>query len=244
MGIRTGVRYKGFRLDAVGSYRHGGIYVSRTNLILMDDGKDPGSVTGDGKYWEGGRVGNGGFVWPDEEDMQFGHVKPDEVRDFDDASYWIGAFVDPRAVGEMSSGGEEITARGYEYGDQTYVGEDGQTLPIYIENGADPTATLYRRVEEVTGNQWDWADFRTFDATNFKLREVSLTYSIPRSFTQKIKCQSASVSFIANNIAFWTKSGLNEDPETAFDGFNSSQGISRFGLPSVRQLGFKINANF
>ncbi len=245
LGIVTGVKYKGFRLAAVGSYRSGGIYISRTNLILMDDGKDPGSVTGDGKYWEGGRVGNGGFAWPDPAEMQFPFPESEgEERAFDDASYWIGAFVDPRAVGEMSSGGDEITARGYEYGDQTYVGADGNSHPIYIENGADPTATLYRRVEEVTGNQWDWADFRTFDATNFKLREVSLTYSIPTSFTQKIKCQTASVSFIANNIAFWTKSGLNEDPETAFDGFNSSQGISRFGLPSIRQLGFKINASF
>jgi TonB-linked SusC/RagA family outer membrane protein len=241
-GIRTNLRIKRFTLDATGSYRSGGVYVSRSSLILLDDGKGLNSVTLTGDRWAGGRHGAGGFAWPNPDDHVFGDG--DKIKDemaigysegIDDASYYNGVFVDPR------SGLEDAL----DYGDQTFIDPaSGEELPVYIKNGENPLTTYYRRVEEIVGNTWDFANFRTYDATNFKLKEVTLSYSIPRSVSQKIKCDRASLSLIAKNVYFWTKSGLNEDPETAFDGVGSNQGIARFGLPSVRSWGVKLNLNF
>ena len=132
-----------------------------------------------------------------------------------------------------------------ELGDKTFVW-NGQTLPYYVENGADPTNTYWLppRNVMVSGFQPFLHD-RTWDATNFKLREITLTYDLPVSFTQKFKCQGGSISFIAKNVLRWNKSGQFEDPESAFSGVTGQmQGISRYLVPPIASYGFRLLLNF
>ena len=237
-GISTNLKYKSFSLNILGSYRQGGIYVSETTKILRDDGKSPWSVSGDHYYWEGGRVGAGGFAWPNPDDIEIDVVqkKIDEsYEDYNDASYWIGVYVDPRSGADV----EDRTL-----GNETWTDENGVERPYYIVNGANPNETMYSDPYSIVGNTWDFPQTRTFDATNFKLKEVSLTYSIPVAFTQKFKCQGGSFTVLARNVYFWTKSGQNEDPESAFTGTLENQGVARFIMPQVRSVGFELNLNF
>ncbi len=232
MGFTTNLKHKAFTLNVVMSYRNGGVYVSETAKRLRDDGKSPWSVTGDGTYWMGGRSHDGGYAWPNPEDQAFdilrqynnGDDGPNQNEIRDDASYWVGVYVDPTSDYDSK----------------------GRDLPddAYILNGEDVNTTFYGSPDHIVGNTWDFPQTRTFDATNFKIRDISLTYDLPRSVVGKIGMQAATFSIIARNVYLWTKSGRNEDPETAFSGAGSGQGVAHFTLPSVRQLGFKLGLTF
>ncbi len=226
MGFTTNLKYKAFSLNVVMSYRNGGVYISETAKRMRDDGKDPWSLSGDGNYWEGGRSHNGGFAWPDPNDVVYDVIREtnEEYGYVSDASYWNGVYVNPTS---------------------DYDSQD-RNLPddAYILNGEDPNTTWYSVVPSIVGNTWDFPQTRTFDATFFKIRDISLTYDVPKDFLSKISMQAASVSFIARNVYLWTKSGRNEDPETAFSGTGSRQGVAHYTLPSVRQLGLKLNMTF
>lgn len=74
-----------------------------------------------------------------------------------------------------------------------------------------------------------------FEQTFIKLRDVSLTYDIPKSVQQKIGLQGASVSFIGQNLWIWTKEFKYSDPDKAKENMNA---------PSVRYLGANIKFNF
>ena len=205
---------------------------------MRDDGKDLSSVSGDNFYWEGGRLGAGGLAWPDPASMTNSVAKDRAEAGFatyNDASYWHGVYVDPRSGAAL----DDRTL-----GDKTWTDASGASHPYYIVNGADPKSTLYNDPYSVVGNMWDFPQTRTFDATNFKLKEVMLTYSLPASFTRKFKCQGGTFSLVAKNVYFWTKSGYNEDPESAFTGTLENQGVARYIMPPVRSMGFELNLNF
>jgi TonB-linked SusC/RagA family outer membrane protein len=84
----------------------------------------------------------------------------------------------------------------------------------------------------------------TYDATYFKLREVSITYNIPQSFTKKFGIPSARVSLIGRNLLLFSDVPTI-DPETYsirngtfVNGFESTQ------IFSTRSYGFSINLGF
>jgi hypothetical protein len=84
----------------------------------------------------------------------------------------------------------------------------------------------------------------TYDATWFKLREVSIGYTLPASFTDKLGVGRARISLIGRNLLLFTNVPTI-DPETYsirngifVNGFESTQ------LPSTRSFGFSINLGF
>lgn len=74
-----------------------------------------------------------------------------------------------------------------------------------------------------------------FKQTFFKLRELSLTYVLPRKLIKNIGMKNASVGFIGQNMLLWTKDWKYSDPDVGGDNLNS---------PSVRYMGFNIKATF
>lgn len=115
----------------------------------------------------------------------------------------------------------------------------------YIRNGDDPTKTIYLNPYGMEGNElWSGAQFRTHDATSFKIKEINLTYSLDRAIAQKIRCQDISVTAFAKNVMFWAKNRMNEDPETAFYDGLTGMGVSQFGLPPIRTMGVKLGFTF
>ncbi len=88
-----------------------------------------------------------------------------------------------------------------------------------------------------------------FDADYIKLREIALTYSLPRDVAQRIGMQNVNFSIYSRNIMLWTKdSDLGVDPERAFQAERSgrfSQGVERYNVnPWVIPVGFKLGFTF
>lgn len=73
------------------------------------------------------------------------------------------------------------------------------------------------------------------DQTFFKLRELSLTYSIPETLCQKLHLKGVSLSFVGQNIFIWAKEFRFADPDVSYDNMNS---------PSCRYLGFNASLTF
>ena len=78
-----------------------------------------------------------------------------------------------------------------------------------------------------------------------KLREVSITYSLPKEFVQKTKVfQNLSVSLIGRDLFYlFTTLPDRINPESIV-GTGNVQGIQFGGLPGVRSYGFSVKAGF
>jgi len=98
------------------------------------------------------------------------------------------------------------------------------------------------------GGYWGLEENSIIDGTYIKLRELVLTYNLPKSLLAKANfIQSASVSFVGRNLAILYTDPSNDvhiDPETGFGVSNTGLGLEQFQLPTSRTLGFKINLNF
>ncbi len=86
-----------------------------------------------------------------------------------------------------------------------------------------------------------------YDATNLRLREVSLTYKLPKKYLDKTFIGSMSISLVANNMwfkAFNFPKYLNFDPEVMSLGVGNGQGFDYFTGPSAKRYGFNFNITF
>lgn len=73
-----------------------------------------------------------------------------------------------------------------------------------------------------------------------KIRQVSLTYEIPKSLANKMKFAALSLTVFANNLHTWTKyDGV--DPETSLSGPSNAQGMDFFNNPGIKNYGVRLN---
>lgn len=78
-----------------------------------------------------------------------------------------------------------------------------------------------------------------FDASYVKLREVSLSYSLPKSVLGKSPFTNVTLSVIGRNLWIISKNVDHFDPEAGL-GSGNQQGIESGSYPSARTFGFNI----
>jgi len=95
--------------------------------------------------------------------------------------------------------------------------------------------------QTIGSRQGALAEF-AYSATNVRLREASFGYTIPGTvFNNKIS--SIRLALTGRNLFFfYLKAPF--DPETVLATDNTLQGLSLFGQPSVRTIGFNLSAKF
>lgn len=81
-----------------------------------------------------------------------------------------------------------------------------------------------------------------YDASFIKLREISLSYQLPKSIVQKFRINKASVGVYATNIWLMYSNVPNVDPETMLTNGNG-QGYELYSYPNRRSVGFTISLN-
>lgn len=90
----------------------------------------------------------------------------------------------------------------------------------------------------------DIAEEFVYDASFIKLRELSLSYTFPKSMLSSMKVvKGLSVSLIARNLWTIMKHTPNIDPESAVNATNG-QGLELNGYPTTRNIGFNVNVKF
>lgn len=82
-----------------------------------------------------------------------------------------------------------------------------------------------------------------FDATAYRLREVSLNYSLPKSILNKTPFGQLSIGVSGRNLWMFAP-GFPGDPETNTQGAGNVQGLDLNGIPTTRNYGINLRATF
>jgi hypothetical protein len=104
-----------------------------------------------------------------------------------------------------------------------------------------PVKDLETYYGNITAENLGIAEEFIYSTDFIKLREVSISYQIPKKYANKIFMKNLSISLIGRNLFYLYKEIENVDPEASLNNMNS-QGIERFGMPATRSFGFSINA--
>ena len=90
------------------------------------------------------------------------------------------------------------------------------------------------------GAQAGVPQYYTYDATNVRLQELSLGYTIPRKW---LKVCDITVSLVGRNLwMMYCKAPF--DPESVASTENFYTGMDYFMMPSTRNIGFNVNIKF
>ena len=117
--------------------------------------------------------------------------------------------------------------------DRGYVTLEGQQI--------DNVKGFYKNI---VGGRAGVTEYYMYDATNLRLREVSLNYTFPKKWMQKTKVlKDLQLAFVARNLCFLYKKAPF-DPDLVLSTGNDNLGIEVFGMPTTRSLGFTVKCEF
>ncbi len=106
------------------------------------------------------------------------------------------------------------------------------TIPINAQTywssvaGAEPVASLF-----------------IYDASNVRLRELTMTYNFPLSIVGKLPINRLSLGLVGRNLWIISSHIPGIDPESTFTTTNA-QGYENGTYPSYRSMGFNLNIGF
>ena len=135
-----------------------------------------------------------------------------------------------------------------------YNGREPFVIPGSVYEDGTPNATpifLNNQSYQNYFNNYgagEGGEFYLLSRTSVKLRNVSLSWNLPKKWMKAIKFSDTSVSVFCNNVYTWTPSGnYYIDPETSSYG-SSGDLAAQFGElysnPSCRVWGFSANIKF
>ncbi len=123
-------------------------------------------------------------------------------------------------------------------GTATYdaVGNITSDTRVFAPN--DVPTTYKQAMQDLhAGSAWGGTGTRNdaYSKTFYKLREMSITYTLPSKYLQGWAAKAASVSFVGQNVLLWAKDFKYSDPDGGWEDFSD---------PSVRYLGANIKLTF
>ena len=164
----------------------------------------------------------------------------------------FGFLIDVRAGGDLFDEGTgtarwtgqyEETAVGREEGiigkGVKAAGTNADGSPMYVPND------IIVATNQLIGynNPRRYHEAAIFDGSYVKLREATLSYSIPESVLKRLFIRTAKISVVGRNLAILFKNTPHIDPEVDRFGGNR-QGFAYGELPSSRSVGFNLSLGF
>ena len=132
-----------------------------------------------------------------------------------------------------------------------YYGDPNTRQPILDANGNKiPNTTVVSTQDLFVGESFASnaaQEWYVFDATVYRLREISFGYSAPSNLLDRTPFGSASIVFNARNLWYFAPGVpryTNFDPEVNSFGSTTTQGFDFIAAPSTRRYGFTLNFTF
>ncbi|HEY4322943.1 MAG TPA: SusC/RagA family TonB-linked outer membrane protein [Mucilaginibacter sp.] len=91
------------------------------------------------------------------------------------------------------------------------------------------------------------SEYSIFDATVYRLREITVGYTFPKSLYSKVPIGSINLSISGHNLWYYAPhvpKHTNFDPETNSFGNSNIQGLEFNSSPSVRRYGINLSVTF
>jgi TonB-linked SusC/RagA family outer membrane protein len=123
------------------------------------------------------------------------------------------------------------------------VKADGTPNNVYAENFDGSGNTAYGYV--ANGQSGAPRAAYVYDASYVKLREMSITYSLPTTLLSGLKVIKAiDVSLVGRNLWIIHKNMKYSDPEESMSSGNTASGYQSGAYPTVRNYGFNVRFKF
>lgn len=90
-------------------------------------------------------------------------------------------------------------------------------------------------------------ELNVYDATVYRLREVTLGYELPAGFVKKLKLSGVSIGLSGRNLWFLAPNfpkHVHFDPEISSYGSSQQQGLEFSGAPTTKRMGLNLNVTF
>ena len=173
-----------------------------------------------------------------EETEFLGNANPDFMIGFNNrfsyANFTLSFLIDGRFGGQVVSMTEALL----DGNGLSQRSADARNDGNFVSGGTSFDPETYYKT---SGGINPIAEQYTYSATNIRLREMSLGYSLP---TDNIKFISkVSFSVIARNL-FFLYNEAPYDPDLSMSAGNGLQGLDAFNAPSTRTIGFGLNVSF
>ena len=215
-------------------------------------------------YLNGEKVvgANGRYVVNASANNVIGDVNPDwlgGVRNkFTYKNLSFGFLIDMKKGGDifsldqaygLATGLYDITAGNNELGNpirNTIANGGGVILPGVQADGSANTVRTPSpdQYGNVSGYRRAPNKAFVYDASFIKLREVSITYSLPTTIVSKLKLTDMKFSIVGSNLWIIDKNLPYADPESGLSANSNSAGYSIGSLPSTRNIGCNVTFKF
>lgn len=231
----------------------GGLSSGTSAALVATEGRPFGDFKSTGfRYDSQGRiiVGDDGLPKSALTPEIFGNIQPDYMAGLTNTVKYKGITFnitfDTKQGGEMYSRTRDI---------QRFVGTDPTTLyndrqPFVVPNSVldngDGTFSE-NNIPVAVYDYWGKLPPATniIDASYVKLREVSLSYTLPSNLVSKTPFGSITLGINGRNLALWTpEENTYVDPELSNLGNGNAQGFDFSGSPSLRSYGGSLRVTF
>ena len=129
----------------------------------------------------------------------------------------------------------------------TETNANGEEVPVYEAN-LTPISMLNSSFQDYFNlyGAGQGGEFYLIDRSYVKLRNITLSWQLPKAWVSKIYLTDVTLSFFCNNVFTWThKDNRYIDPETSSYG-NDLRGMfgELYSNPSCRTFGFNVGVKF
>lgn len=229
------------------AFRIANLYLSRPGSPGLHGAKKYGSY-GDlfGRTYQRDAKGNiqygddGLPLLSPQNDQYVGNANPDFLLGFTNSfkykNFTLSFLLDSRFGGEVASSTEQWM----DFKGLSKRTGDARDAGGVMVNGKKIDAETYYQFLSGKADVSAATEAYVFDATNVRLRTLSLGYTFPH-FSKVFK--DLNISLVGRNLFFLYKNAPF-DPEVSITTANGMQGIDGFELPSVRSFSITLNATF
>jgi TonB-linked SusC/RagA family outer membrane protein len=167
----------------------------------------------------------------------------------------LGFLIDGKIGGVIASGtAGQFAYAGTSAATLKYRDAGSWTIPGVKADGSKNTTAVNAEKfwQTVAQGDYNWGEFFTYDASNIRLREITLGYDF-RHLPSFLK--AAKLSLYARNLFFLYRGSsildipgigkrkMDFDPEVSF-GNSNYQGVEYYNLPSTRSIGINCKLTF
>ncbi len=230
----------------------------RGTVIARDDEGNKLVHPSSGAYLEATELGDLGDPYPD--------YRASISNTFSYKGFSLGVVFDARVGGILISGpASDLLGRGLTKDTEDRLGTrilpgilaDPNTLePLLDDNGNKIPNTIQMQENDLWfspsggGNTFSINsvdEVQAFDATVYRLSEVSLGYDLPAKWLRNTFLGSVNLSVVGRNLWYFAPGFpkyTNYDPGSNAFGSGNVQGIDRESAPSTRRIGFNARLTF
>jgi hypothetical protein len=239
------------------------LYTQWDVSVNASEGEPYGTIKGTNFVYLNGKkvVDDEGFYLKTENEEIIGNINPDWnaglQNSFRYKAFSLSSLIDVQMGGDiysvntkhgLSTGLYEETAGLNDKGNPSRdpVSEGGGILfPNTVHEDGTPNTTYYPNTEWGYAFSYDNSPTARYvlDASYVKLREMALSYKLPKSMLAKTFIKDASLSLVGRNLWIIYKATNHIDPESSASAGNF-QGIEDGAYPSTKTYGIDLKIAF